>query len=249
MACTTAPARDTDTDTGGGTLVLHKKPVVVGPPLEGKNWVVGNGCCNVSPHRGAMIAFDQRLEAQERYAIDWIQADEEGHIVLPDANHTNLADFPAYGEPIISATDGKVVEVVDRYRDNPPGELDQDLTLQDAGGNHVIVAIGGGKYALYAHLKPNSIRVQVGDRVRKGQQLGQLGNSGNTSAPHLHFHVMDAPLPLGAEHNLPYVIDSFLYQGFFDDNLQAHLLETPDPREDELPLSQSVEAFPAAEED
>jgi murein DD-endopeptidase MepM/ murein hydrolase activator NlpD len=237
------------TDTGGGTGVLNKKPVVVGPPLEGKNWVVGNGCCNVSPHRGAMIAFDQRLEAQERYAIDWIQADEEGHIVLPDANHTKLADFPAYGEPIISATDGKVVEVVDRYRDNPPGELDQDLTLQDAGGNHVIVAIGGGKYALYAHLKPNSIRVQVGDRVRKGQQLGQLGNSGNTSAPHLHFHVMDAPLPLGAEHNLPYVIDSFLYQGFFDDNLQAHLLETPDPREDELPLSQSVEAFPAAEED
>jgi hypothetical protein len=60
------------TDTGARTEVLRKKSVVVGPPLEGANWVVGNGCCNVSPHRGAMLAFDQKLLATERYAIDWI---------------------------------------------------------------------------------------------------------------------------------------------------------------------------------
>jgi hypothetical protein len=232
------------TDTGGGTGVLNKKPVVIGPPLRGKNWVVANGCCNVSPHRGAMLAFDQKLEAQERYAIDWIQADDEGHLVLPDES-TKLTDFPAYDKPIISATDGKVVEVVDKYPDVEPGVLNQDLTLKDAGGNHVIVAIGGERYALYAHLKPNSITVEEGDRVRRGQVLGRLGNSGNTTAPHLHFHVMDAPLPLGAENNLPYVIDSFRYQGFIGDDLTPHLLENPQHREDELPLSQSVEAFPA----
>jgi hypothetical protein len=61
------------TDTGGGTEVLNKKPVVIGPPLRGKNWVVGNGCCDASPHRGAMLVFDQKLLATERYAIDWIQ--------------------------------------------------------------------------------------------------------------------------------------------------------------------------------
>jgi murein DD-endopeptidase MepM/ murein hydrolase activator NlpD len=123
--------------------------------------------------------------------------------------------------------------------------LDQSLTLKDAGGYHVIVDIGGGRYAFYAHLKPNSITVKEGERVRRGQVLARLGNSGNTSAPHLHFHVMDAPLPLGADNNLPYVFDSFRFQGFFDDNLTPHLLDNPQHREDELPLSQSVEAFPA----
>jgi hypothetical protein len=76
--------------------------------------------------------------------------------------------------------------------------------------------------------------------------LGRLGNSGNTNFPHLLFHVMDAPLPLGADHNLPYVIDSFDYQGFFDDAGTPQLLKNLQPREDELPLSRSVEAFPAA---
>jgi hypothetical protein len=232
------------TDTGGGTGVLNKKPVVIGPPLRGKNWVVVNGCCNVSPHRGAMVAFDQKLEAQERYATDWVQADDEGHIVWPDES-TRLKDYPAYGKPIISVANGKVVEVVNKYPDVKPGVLDPNLTLKDAGGNHVIVDIGGGSYAFYAHLKPNSITVQEGDRVRRGQVLARLGNSGNTTAPHLHFHVMDAPLPLGADHNLPYVIDSFRYQGYFEDDGTPHLLENPQHREDELPLSQSVEAFPA----
>jgi murein DD-endopeptidase MepM/ murein hydrolase activator NlpD len=124
--------------------------------------------------------------------------------------------------------------------------LDPDLTLKDAGGNYVIVDIGGGRYAFYAHLKPNSIRVEEGDNVSRGQQLAQLGNSGNTTAPHLHFHVMDAPLPLGADHNLPYVFDSFRYQGRIEDDLTPDLLDTPEPREEELPLTQSVVAFGAS---
>jgi murein DD-endopeptidase MepM/ murein hydrolase activator NlpD len=233
------------TDTGGETGVSNKKPVVIGPPLRGKNWVVGNGCCNVSPHRGAMIAIDQKLLAAERYAIDWIRSDDQGHIVLPDES-TKLTDFPAYNKPIISVANGKVVDVVDKYPNVKPGVLDPNLTLKDAGGNYVIVDIGGGRYAFYAHLKPGSITVQEGDHVMRGRVLARLGNSGNTTAPHLHFHVMDAPLPLGADHNLPYVIDSFRYQGFIGDDLTPHLLENPQHREEELPLSQTVEAFPAS---
>ena len=75
--------------------------------------------------------------------------------------------------------------------------MDPDLTLKDAGGNHVIVDIGGGRYAFYAYLKPGSVEVKEGDHVGSGQVLARLGNSGNTTFPHLHFHVMDAPLALG----------------------------------------------------
>jgi murein DD-endopeptidase MepM/ murein hydrolase activator NlpD len=86
------------------------------------------------------------------------------------------------------------------------------------------------------------------DRVTRGQQLALLGNSGNTTAPHLHFHVMDAPLELGADRNLPYVFDAFDYQGFLDaaDGTPS-LLTTPEAREDELPLAFSVVTFAAPE--
>jgi murein DD-endopeptidase MepM/ murein hydrolase activator NlpD len=109
----------------------------------------------------------------------------------------------------------------------------------------VIVDIGSGRYAIYAHLKPGSVTVKEGEHVGRGQVLGRLGNSGNSGAPHLHFHVMDAPSALGADHNLPYVFDSCRYQGFIGDDLTPHLLKNPQPREDELPLNQSLVDFGA----
>ncbi len=232
------------TDTGARTEVSLEKPVVIGPPMEGKNRVVLNGCCTVSIHRGAVLAMGQKLLAAERYAIDWIRTDDEGHIVLPSES-TRLKDYPAYNKPILSVANGKVVKVVDKYPDLKPGMHDPDLTLKDAPGNHVIVDIGGGRYAIYAHLKPGSITVEEGDHVGRGERLGRLGNSGNTDAPHLHFHIMDAPLPLGADHNLPYVFDSFRYQGYFEDDGTPHLSKNPKPRQDELPLNQSVVDFGA----
>jgi len=232
------------TDSGARTTVVQARPVVVDPPLKGKNWVAANACCNVSPHRGAMLAFHQRLLATERYAIDYIQSDDEGHLVFP-GDDSRLRDFPAYGKPVLAVANAKVVKVVEKFPDVKPGVLDPDLTLQEAGGNYVILDIGGGKYAFYAHLKPNSIEVKVGDRVSSGQKIARLGNSGNTTFPHLHFQVVDAPLAVGANNNLPYVFDSLTYQGYIDDELTPHLLDNPQPREEELPLAQSVVTFPA----
>ena len=184
------------------------------------------------------------MSSTERYAIDYIQSDDEGHIVFPD-DDSKLSDFPAYGKPVLAVSNAKVVKVVNRFPNVKPGVLDPDLTLKEAGGNYVILDIGGGKYAFYAHLKPNSIEVKVGDRVSSGQKIARLGNSGNTTFPHLHFQVVDAPLAIGANNNLPYVFDSLTYQGYIDDELTPHLLDNPQPREEELPLAQSVVTFPA----
>jgi murein DD-endopeptidase MepM/ murein hydrolase activator NlpD len=80
--------------------------------------------------------------------------------------------------------------------------------------------MGNGQYALYAHLKPFSVTVQVGDVVTDGKKLGLLGNSGNTTGPHLHFQVMDRPSVLKAN-GLPFVFDSFVLSGTVTDSVDG----------------------------
>lgn len=111
----------------------------------------------------------------------------------------------------------------------------------------MVIDIGDGLYTLSGHMQKGSIRVKVGDRVRRGQSIGLVGNTGNSSAPHLHFHVMDGPSPL-TSNGRPYVIDSFSIVGRgvstaeFDrvENTEEPLatvpLESEPHRTNELPL-------------
>ena len=73
----------------------------------------------------------------------------------------------------------------------------------------VVIDIGGGNFAFFAHLKPGSLRVKLGDHVARGDVIALLGNTGNSDAPHLHFHVMDGPSPLDAN-GRPYVLTHFV---------------------------------------
>ena len=82
------------------------------------------------------------------------------------------------------------------------------ITLETVGGNHVILELAPGVYAFYAHLQPGSIRVKLGDTVNRGDPVGLLGNSGNSTAPHLHFHLTDGNSLLGAE-GIPFEFDRF----------------------------------------
>ena len=82
----------------------------------------------------------------------------------------------------------------------------------DAFRASVTLDIGGGVYVFYAHFKPGSIRVKQGDRVKRGQVIGLVGNSGNSRGPHLHLHFESEPVALSSE-GLPYVIDEFEWLG------------------------------------
>jgi murein DD-endopeptidase MepM/ murein hydrolase activator NlpD len=115
----------------------------------------------------------------------------------------------------------------------------------------VVVKIGDGQYAYYAHLQKGSdgVRVQPGERVRKGQVIGELGNTGNTDAPHLHFMMIDgkAPLTSGA---LPFEIDSFHTRGVltnYDEFLGGAKAQISRQQRDEqrnrLPLHATVNDF------
>jgi murein DD-endopeptidase MepM/ murein hydrolase activator NlpD len=95
-----------------------------------------------------------------------------------------------------------VVAVIDGLLDQPPGKMPSDIAIEEADGNSIVLDLGSGRYALYAHLRAGSIMVKAGDRVQRGQAIARVGNSGNTLAPHLHFHVMDTPSPL-ASNGLP----------------------------------------------
>jgi hypothetical protein len=241
------------TGVGGLTTVSRREAIVLSPPLRGDRWVDGSGCCEIiSPHRYTILPSNGTLRPAEKYAIDFVQLDAQGRAVVGDVKE--LKNWHFYGAEIVAAARGRVVEVVDNLRDEVPGQLPPDATAATAAGNHVIIDMGGGRYALYAHLIPGSVAVSVGESVARGQRLGLLGNSGNSDAPHLHFQVMDRPSALDAN-GLPFVFDRMEYQGRAVgtvDNLNTVLstggaLEVNaagrGPRRREMPLTKDVVGF------
>jgi murein DD-endopeptidase MepM/ murein hydrolase activator NlpD len=130
--------------------------------------------------------------------------------------------------------------------ENDPTEPLPEFNLDSATGNFVVQDLGDGHFALYAHLQLGSVRVRPGERIRRGQVLGLVGNTGNSSEPHLHFHVMDSPEPLLSD-GLPYVFDDFRLQGQVDlSGAEPSILPTPgaELRQNRLPLAFDVLAFP-----
>ncbi|HYH52951.1 MAG TPA: M23 family metallopeptidase [Solirubrobacterales bacterium] len=193
------------------TAVVQRPAVVVAPPLRGAGWVVGNGCCAaLTAHRGAVLPVNGAIYVAERFAIDFVQLNSTNRLVTGPADM--LSSYAFFGAPVHAAAAGKVVGVVDGIPETPAGSFPKGITAAEAGGNHVVVDIGKGRFAFYAHLQPGSIEVKIGDRVRSGQVLGMLGNSGNSDAPHLHFHIMDGPSPL-ASNGVPFRISQFTTAG------------------------------------
>lgn len=197
---------ETVRETVAPVTVATREPVVIAPPLRGPQWWDANGCCGMTAHRMAINPIDGELWGAERFAIDFVQLMPDGRLFDGDAK--DLSSYPYFGLGVHAVADGPVVAVVDDLPEQVPGASPTGLRLQEYGGNHVVQDIGDGNYAFYAHLKTGSVAVQPGDRLTTGQVVGDLGNSGNTDAPHLHFHVMNGPDPLKAG-GLPFVIDRF----------------------------------------
>jgi Peptidase family M23 len=229
--------------------VTNREAVVLAPPLRGPGWVVANGCCSeFTAHRGTVLPVNGAPHVAERFAIDFVQIDPLGQLF--EGALDQLSSYPYFGDEVHSATAGKVVGVVDNIPNTPAGAFPPAITAERAGGNHVVVAFGGGHYAFYAHLQPGTIRVKVGQRVQVGQTLGLLGNSGNSNAPHLHFHVMNSPHPL-ASNGMPYRFTNFSVEGTLTNLSGIEAGETAridrtelGARHDELPLNDEVVAFP-----
>ena len=212
------------TDTSGITLDGAALPVApasapIGPPLRGE-WVGLNGPSNASGHRRLVLALNGNLASGQRFGADFLQIGSDGRTFTGDRSRNE--NFHAYGREILAVADGRVVVTKDSIPENVPGGRAVPITLETVGGNHILIDIGGGRYAFYAHVVPGSLRVKVGDRVRRGQVIALVGNSGNSTEPHLHFHVVDGiaegTTTLGAE-GIPYALEQFEMLG--DCNLSA----------------------------
>jgi hypothetical protein len=239
-------------------------PRVISPPVRGNNWVALNGCCDPGwPHRDAILAANMKLNNSQRFAIDWKRTNDQGEFYSGDK--TKNESYVDYGTPVYAVADGTVTSTEDDMEANVPGVLPASdpvlaaqLTVENIDGNHVILDLGGGVYAMYAHFLKGSLQVKTGDKVKKGQQIGQLGNTGNSNAPHLHFQLMNGPSLLDAD-GLPYVFDRFESQGQIelealvtaDDYLSGSFfgtgrLTTAEPRTNQLPVSLALVTFPVS---
>jgi hypothetical protein len=191
--------------------IMDEAPLVLGPPLSGGNWGAFN-TTDSSPHSRNIEQFDGDPRIPLRFAIDWVLLGPDGGEYSGDSD--NNADHHGYGADLLAVADGTIEAVTDGVPENVPGETRAvPITLDTRGGNLVILDIGDGRYVTYAHLIPGSLTVRVGDRVKRGDVLGKLGNSGNSSGPHLHFHVSEIVDPQNASglngNGLPFVFESF----------------------------------------
>jgi murein DD-endopeptidase MepM/ murein hydrolase activator NlpD len=233
----------------GLTNVAREPAPVIGAPLEGPRWVDVNGCCaGPNSHRVAVNPINGAFYVSERFAIDFAQLTVDRRIY--QGNPGLLSSYPSYGADISSVSRGVVVSTQDGIADNAPVGSLPPFSLETVGGNYVVVSMGGGHFAFYAHLQPGSLTVEVGDRVKQGQVLGSLGNSGNSDFPHLHFHVTDSPSPLASD-GLPYEFRSFNSEGTLANGQQvlageAAILDPTfsGPHSHRLPLELQVISFP-----
>jgi len=147
-------------------------------PFDG-DWSVGWGGRTVEQNVHA-------LHPQQRFAYDLLVM-RDGRTHRGDG--ARVEDYYCWDAPILAPAAGTVVNAVGDLPDQKPGEMDK----KNLPGNHVTIDLGNAEYAVLGHLRQGSVRVDAGDTVRAGEEIGRCGNSGNTSEPHLHFHLQSAP--------------------------------------------------------
>ncbi len=172
-----------------GLLFLPHKPDIPIPekhqtklslPFKGK-WLVfwGGDTKELNLHHDA---------PNQKFAFDFLGVGADGK-TCNDSSNTN-EDYYAFGREILAPADGVVTDVINGVRDNVPGSMNPYSAL----GNAVLIQHSENEVSVLAHLKLDSIKVKVGDKVRAGQVIGLCGNSGNSSEPHLHYHLQNTPI-------------------------------------------------------
>lgn len=243
-----ASAHDQGELSGGATTVLQRAPVTVAPPLRSGPWIAVYGASFPRGHRRVLFALDGQVRIPARFAIDWIKLDAHGRHAHDDEQR--VANWFGYGEDVLAVADGTVSAIRDGYPESRTLENPRH-PLGEGSGNFISLALGDGRYAHYEHLEPGSVRVRLGEQVHRGQVIARLGFSGDSTGPHLHFHVSDGATPLAGE-GLPFRIDGYAVLGSYPDLGEFAAGKPWQPlspdrqrtRHDDMPAASTVINFP-----
>jgi murein DD-endopeptidase len=194
--------------------ITQQKPVVLGPPLKSGNWAAVYSPDWIRGHRRVLFETDGKERIPGRFAIDFIKLDDNGKYSAGDEDV--IANWYGYNADVIAVADGIVSAAEDDFKESKTIKKHPSYPAEKATGNFITIDIGEEQYAFYEHLKPGSIKVRVGQKVKKGDVIASLGFTGQSTGPHLHFHLANANSPLGAE-GIPFVFERFEVLGSYPD--------------------------------
>ena len=228
-------------------------PLIIGRPFRAGAWLAHNGPGqHRSPHWGSALVNGRGARIPQRYGIDFIGVDEKGRAVRGDFRKSTNEDWFGFGSEILAVADGIVYAARDGLPDNPPlvePPRPSSPSATDTYGNYAIIEVDDRTFVHYAHLQRDSVAVKVSQRVRRGQVIGRLGNSGNTNGAHLHFNITDGASPEAAQ-GLPFVFDTFESLGRTTAGIAlgaepspAKAQFSPSKHENALPLDGAVVRF------
>ena len=196
--------------TGANASVSADRNPVLAPPVAQGTWVAVYSDVWPRGHRRVFIETRGHARLPGRFAIDWMKVDGHGRTLKDDSGLT--ASSWSYGAKVLAVADARVAMVRDGISEAARIADNKTHPHPDAAGNFISLDLGHGRFATYEHLRPGSITVAKGDHVRLGQVIAEVGFSGDSIEPHLHFHVSDSAMPLEGE-GLPYVLDRFRVTG------------------------------------
>lgn len=179
--------------------------VVLASPLGGHGYTVVNGGYSAVTNGGHHMTLDQRVPRFRKFfgqsmAIDIVKLNGWSRTTR-GLRPTDPADYRIFAEPVMAPCNGRIMATRNDRPDMPVPDMDRSVML----GNHVILQCGG-YHVVMAHFREGSVLVAPGDRVKTGQKLAEVGNSGNSGEPHLHIHaqlpgtvetpISGAPVPI-----------------------------------------------------
>ncbi|MCK9401651.1 MAG: M23 family metallopeptidase [Bacteroidales bacterium] len=196
----------------GGSFVprFNESPIVIGSPVKGKNWIFMNQS-SMGSHFKVLFFVNSKIMNSERFAFDNAQLNDSFNAYYQGDPKVNSSYFN-YLDTLYAVSNGVITSITDGRPENHGNAQDvQFNNLDEMDGNYLEMDIGNGMYALYAHIHPNSFFVKVGDIVKEGDPLALIGNSGNSTSPHLHFQISDGTDFLS--NGIPFVLKTYTKLG------------------------------------
>ena len=186
---------------------LNESPIAISSPVKGERMVFMNQS-TYGYHFRAILFMNGGILRPECFAFDQVQGGTD-FISLFDGDPGVNESYFNYGDTLYAAANGKVITLVDGFPEQDGDKFNLTLNSRiEYGGNSLVLDLGNGYYAGYAHLIPGSFMVEEGDMLTEGDPIGLLGNSGNSTLPHLHFQIMNGP-DFFFSHGVPFVLKKY----------------------------------------